>query len=160
MKTLRSICTPALLVALGCLVAHAETFRYDGMGRLIEIVYPSGAQLAYGYDSNGNRLNTSTGKTKWSNMDTNKNNQISLTELLRMVQLFNADALHCDGAGEDGFAPGGGAQDCTPHSGDYAPQNWVISLSELLRAVQYFNSSGYTWCPAGGSEDGFCPGLS
>jgi hypothetical protein len=90
--------------------------------------------------------------------DINLDYKIQLNELLRLIQFFNIGALHCDIAGEDGFAPGAGDQTCTPHDSDYSPQNWVIALTELLRMIQFFNLGGYH-CELG-SEDGFGPGLS
>ncbi len=87
---------------------------------------------------------------------------ISLNELLRIVQLYNALALHCadnPNDTEDGFVIGTGEnQTCAPHDTDFAPQDWFISLSELLRAVQFYNTLGYSYCPQSGSEDLLCPG--
>lgn len=80
---------------------------------------------------------------------------IDLSELLRIIQFYNSNGYHCDPAGEDGFGPGLGAQNCTPHSSDYSPRDWRIGLSELLRFIQLYNSGGYTPCDTG--EDGFCP---
>jgi len=93
--------------------------------------------------------------------DQNGDGVINLSELLRVIQFFNAGGLHCanpPGSTEDGYAPGANAaqQDCAPHSSDYNPQDWVISLSELLRLIQFFNTGGYFPCESG--EDGFCPG--
>lgn len=79
--------------------------------------------------------------------------QISLAELLRAIQLYNADAYACLSGSEDGYMPGDGSHACTPHSSDYAPQDWVISLSELLRLIQLFNIGAYHMKP--GTEDGF-----
>lgn len=87
--------------------------------------------------------------------DRDGNGCINLSELLRVIQFYNAGGLHCDAATEDGYAPGDGATACSPHSSDYNPQDWRISLSELLRLVQIYNGGGYTSC-AGRSEDGFC----
>ena len=91
--------------------------------------------------------------------DQNGDSVIDLAELLRTIQLYNSDAYHCDPLGEDGFAPGLGDEACQPHNSDYSPQDWQISLSELLRVVQFYNTLGYHYCPASGSEDGFCPGV-
>jgi microbial collagenase len=88
--------------------------------------------------------------------DTTVDGVISLSELLRMIQFYNAGSLHCDAAGEDGFAPGFGGLACMPHLGDYAPQDWSISLSELLRMIQFYNAGGYHPDPQG--EDGFASG--
>jgi len=87
--------------------------------------------------------------------DTDENMNLSLGELLRVIQLFNSDGYRCAPETEDGFAPSRGGQDCGPHSSDYAPQDWSISLSELLRLIQFFNVGGYQECETG--EDGFCP---
>jgi len=83
---------------------------------------------------------------------------ITLSELLRVIQFFNTGAYQCGEDTEDGYAPGAGDTDCTPHDSDYNPQNWSVNLSELLRLVQLFNTGAYHPCPDGNSEDGFCPG--
>lgn len=82
--------------------------------------------------------------------------QINISELLRVVQFFNLGGYQCDPEGEDGYRPGDGAKDCTPHDSDYNPQNWRISINELLRLIQFFNIGSYHPNPAG--EDGFEPG--
>ncbi len=89
--------------------------------------------------------------------DQNGDNVIGLSELLRVIQFYNSGGYHCEGGTEDDFAPGAGAQTCTPHTSDYAPQNWIVSLSELLRLIQFYNSGGYHPCAEG--EDGYCPGV-
>ncbi len=94
-----------------------------------------------------------------------QDNDIDLTELLRVIQFYNSGGYHCAETGEasdEGFLPGppvaGDAEDtaCAPHSSDYNAQDWDIGLSELLRVIQFYNSSGYYPCAEG--EDGFCPG--
>ena len=81
-----------------------------------------------------------------------------LTEMLRLIQLYNADGLCCaEGETEDGYTPGACEQQACPrHSADYAEPAWVLTLSELLRTVQLFNLGNFTPCPEGESEDGFC----
>ena len=84
---------------------------------------------------------------------------LSLSELLRVVQLYQADKYQCDGRTEDSYAPGEGYETCVAHSSDYHPQDWSIDLSELLRLIQLFNLGGaYHYCPDSATEDGFCPG--
>ncbi|MHB8762972.1 MAG: InlB B-repeat-containing protein [Deferrisomatales bacterium] len=83
--------------------------------------------------------------------------KIGLSELLRVIQLYNTGSYGCDPKSEDGFAPGGGNQTGTPHTADYNGQDWKIGLSELLRVIQLYNTGGYRVCGAAG-EDGFCPG--
>lgn len=91
--------------------------------------------------------------------DTDANGRIGFSELLRLIQLYNADGLHCDGASEDGFAPGAGDEDCAPHDLDYAGQDWRIGLSELLRGIQFYNAFKGSYRADGMGEDGFAPGL-
>jgi len=80
--------------------------------------------------------------------------RLSLSEVLRVIQLFNSSEIHCSPASADGFGIGPGPRDCTPHSADYRPQDWKIGLQELLRIIQFFNARGLVPCI--GSEDGFC----
>lgn len=91
--------------------------------------------------------------------DTNRDWMFSLSELLRVVQLYNNGDYQCAGDSEDGYAPGSGVYGCLPHSSDYAPQDWSIALNELLRMVQFYNSpySSYHIDPT--SEDGYAPGI-
>ena len=96
-------------------------------------------------------------------VDLNGDYIVTLSELLRPIQLYNSGGFHCADTPsdtEDGFVPGpGGNESCAPYDTDYNPQDWIISLSELLRVIQFYNSGGYHYCPANGTEDGFCPGL-
>lgn len=79
--------------------------------------------------------------------------QISLSEVLRVVQLYNL-GYQCGVGTEDGYAPLPGETNCEPHALDYNPPDFVISLEEVLRLVQFYNSDGYVPCPEG--EDGYC----
>lgn len=90
--------------------------------------------------------------------DYNNDNTLDLGELLRVIQLYNAQAHQCDAATNDGFAPGQGLTNCVPHTGDYAPTDWRFSLSELLRMIQIYNLEGYLRCPDGEELDGICAG--
>lgn len=86
--------------------------------------------------------------------DRDQDSKLSLSELLRIVQLYNLLSYHCETGTEDGYAPGQGAQDCDQHQADYIDTPWKISLSELLREIQIFNSAGYFACADG--EDDYC----
>lgn len=93
--------------------------------------------------------------------DQNGDNDISLSELLRVIQFYNTGSYSCDddnAPSEDGFIAGPGPQDCNPHSSDYNPQNWIVNLSELLRLIQFYNNVGFEPCPDADppTEDGFC----
>jgi len=98
------------------------------------------------------------GKSGQHSADADGDGILSLSELLRIIQFYNAGGLHCQKGTEDGYAPYDGEdKDSTaPHESDYAPQDWAINLSELLRAIQLYNSGGYSACADG--EDLFCPG--
>lgn len=91
----------------------------------------------------------------FASADVNHDHRIDLSEALRVIQLYNAGAYHCDAATEDAYAPGAGDTACAPHTSDYAPQDWRIGLAEVLRAAQLYNARSYTPCLDG--EDGFCP---
>jgi len=95
--------------------------------------------------------------------DQNGDSQISLTELLRVIQFFNSDGFHCaipPETTEDGYVPdlNPAQENCARHAADYDPHDWRIGLSELLRVIQFFNVGGYYSCPEQGTEDGYCPG--
>jgi len=84
---------------------------------------------------------------------------LSLSEVLRVVQLYNAGGYGAEADTEDGFAPGNGKQQAgVPHDADYTG-DWTIDISELLRVVQLFNAPGGAYYRASGTEDGFVPGL-
>lgn len=82
-----------------------------------------------------------------------RDNVITLSELLRVIQLYNVGEHRCAPGSEDGYAAGHGDPSCEPHTSDYNPTDWKISLSELLRVIQIYASSGYESDPEG--EDGF-----
>lgn len=91
------------------------------------------------------------------NADQDHDNRVSLSELLRLIQIYNVGSFHCQDGTEDGYNVGPGDTTCTPHASDYNPQDWKISLSELLRAIQFYNLNGYYRCEED-TEDGFCAG--
>ena len=91
--------------------------------------------------------------------DQDGNGAVSLAELLRPIQFYNAGGFACGvvGEGEDEYSVGlGDCSLCTQHASDYAPNDCTIELSELLRIIQFFNLGGYYPCVGG--EDGFCAG--
>lgn len=93
--------------------------------------------------------------------DQDANNNIDLSEMLRVIQFYNSDGLGCKEGTEDGYEPSIDDDfDCVTHAIDYAPQDWFVSLSELLRLVQLYNSNGYHYCPDSVTEDGYCPGAA
>ena len=90
--------------------------------------------------------------------DTNRDWRISLAELLRVVQLYNAGAYRAADGTEDGFAPGPGPVGELLHSADM-DGNGNISISELLRTIQLFNAPDGAYYAEDGTEDGFVPGV-
>ncbi len=102
----------------------------------------------------GSELAGSNGDRAGHAGDKNDDFVLDSSELLRMIQLYNLGEFSCDPAGEDGFNPGVGDKTCTPHEGDYNPQDWHFDLSEMLRAIQIYNKGGYERCEEG--EDGLC----
>ena len=89
--------------------------------------------------------------------DTGEDSDIDLSEVVRVIQLYNAARFGCDPLNtEDGFTPGGEVESCAPHDGDYAPVDFAFSLSELLRVIQFYSVGGYSVCDGVG-EDNFCP---
>lgn len=94
--------------------------------------------------------------SRYHSADYDHNNEISLPELLRVIQIYNSNSYHCDSSGEDHYAPGdGNDRTCTHHHSDYYPQDWSINLSELLRMIQFYTIGGYQVDCA--MEDGFKP---
>lgn len=91
--------------------------------------------------------------------DGDENQVIGFSEIMRVIQFFNAGGYRCGTQNdEDGFVSGVvGAMDCVPHSADFKIADFTISLTELLRQIQTFNATFYTFCPTQGTEDGFCP---
>lgn len=80
--------------------------------------------------------------------DTDGDGRISLSEILRVVQLYYAGEFGCaERPTEDGYQPGGANRDCAPHDGDYAPQDWQINLRELMLAIYLFNTDFYVRVP-------------
>lgn len=89
--------------------------------------------------------------------DTNGDGALSLSELLRVIQLYNAGAYSC-GESEDGFVLGGeGGTECSSHDLDYEASAGRLTLGEVLRGIQLYNAGGQYRCAAG--EDGWCPGI-
>lgn len=91
-------------------------------------------------------------------VDIDGDGKVRLSELLRVVQFFNATGYGCEAGTEDNYAPNDPDQACLPHNADYSPQDWVVRLSELLRIVQFYNLGAYYYCPdnAPATEDFFC----
>lgn len=88
--------------------------------------------------------------------DQDNDNKFSLSELLRLVQLFNAGGFGCDVTEEDLYSTESDDTSCAPHALDFSTQDWVIDFSEMLRGIQLFNFDRYTYCGSKGTDDGFC----
>lgn len=90
--------------------------------------------------------------------DTSGDGALSLSEVLRVIQFYNAAAHHC-GNSEDGYLPGIGDDiSCGRHDTDFQQPAWRITLSEVLRAVQLYSAGRHYRCLE--SEDGWCAGAT
>ncbi len=68
-------------------------------------------------------------RTLYHSADQNQDWKISLTELLRVVQLYNSGGFYCSCGTEDGYGLTANSWDCYPHSSDYyGGSNWKIQL--------------------------------
>ncbi len=121
-------------------------------------------------DFNGRRMGSKIGKGAWEkaktyfdgsssfhSADTDQDGRFTLSELLRVLQIYNIGEYCYLPGTEDNFTPGiGQRESCLTHSADNAPQDWVISHSEILRVIQLYNANAYSLCPDQSTEDGFC----
>ena len=105
--------------------------------------------------------------------DTDANGRLSLFELTRVIELYNArngtvrtGAYKLDAATEDGFAPDlvrSGPATLTPYHTADTNRDALIGLIELTRIIELYNTrSGAArtgaYHPQSGTEDGFAPG--
>ncbi len=128
----------------------AHTYRDQGLYDVsLTVTAASGADT----ETKTGCIHVTAGDRPFHTADINQDHKISLSELLRIIQFYNLDGLHCAPASEDGYAPQQGDTSCDLHSSDYNPPDWRISMSELLRAIQLFRSPSYQPCSDG--EDGF-----
>lgn len=89
--------------------------------------------------------------------DRNCDGSMSLAELLRVVQLFNAGQFHCALGTEDSYQVGPGTTgSCVPHTADYEEPFFRLTLTELLRSIQLFNLGSFAPCENKDGDDGFC----
>jgi len=92
--------------------------------------------------------------------DTTGDGVIGLSELLRVIQFYNAGEYSCAlDSTEDGYTVGEsgiefGTSECAAHDVDFLGIEGNISLSELLRMIQFFNLGGLL-VESGSSEDGW-----
>jgi parallel beta-helix repeat protein len=147
--------------------AETESFIAD----LFQLKGGATAQDIFdGIDANGGgslfvgELRQAAGELPMHAADLNGDLTLGFNELLRVIQLYNAETYTCvnnETASEDGYQPDeDGRTSCRQHSSDTDGEDFVISLSELLRAIQLYQFEGYRYCPDSPSEDTFCPALA
>ncbi|MGC8738594.1 MAG: hypothetical protein ACP5UA_08110 [Candidatus Hydrogenedens sp.] len=145
---------------LGNLVAQSTTRLADNLEIQITGVSAEGADnkaLTQNVSVNAGKI-TVKNNNDYHSADTNKDWSISLSEVLRVVQLYNAREYHCESGTEDGYAPFEGNKNCSSHKSDYNPQDWKIRLNELLRIIQFFNFPGGSYHLDVNGEDNYNPG--
>lgn len=107
---------------------------------------------------------------RFHDADSNHNSRLNLSELLRMIELYNTRSgttrtgrYRLDPGGSDGFNPGSGSGYVEPmwryHSAD-VDRDAQISLSELLRVIELYNTRNGSTRTGGyrlgdGTLDGF-----
>jgi len=123
-----------------------------------QTLYRSVTSTEYSTEIVETLLSTDLGEGWQHTADSDHNWIISLSEILRVIQLYNMHGYHCEPGTEDGYGPGSGDTSCAMHGCDYMTQDWVIDLSELLRMIQLYNAPGHAYHVLAGSEDGFAPG--
>ncbi len=96
-----------------------------------------------------------TGRGEFHTADLDHDGRISLSELLRVVQLFRSRGYGCSNGSEDGYRPDGENRDCLPHHADFPPEDFTIDTRELLRMLQFHNAGEYGRDMY--SEDSFAP---
>ena len=57
-NNLALITAAGLMLAAGAAQAGTTSYKYDALGRVIEVDYPDGSIVTYTYDSAGNRTST------------------------------------------------------------------------------------------------------
>lgn len=98
-------------------------------------------------------------RSVYHSADQNHDWKISLTEVLRVIQLYNSGGYYCSCNTEDSYSVTGNNRTCSPHSSDYyGSPDWKIQLYEILRLIQIYNYGSYH--PSTGTEDGFALGLT
>ncbi len=101
--------------------------------------------------------NLTVQRSAYHSADQNRDWKISLTEVLRVIQLYNSGGFYCLCKTEDGYSVTGENRTCSPHNSDYyGSPDWKIQLYEILRLIQIYNYGSYH--PAIGTEDGFALG--
>ncbi len=92
-------------------------------------------------------------ESKFHDMDKNRDYNIELSELSRIIQFHNSEGYHCQTGTEEGYAPGvnDGKQECGTHDADLNG-DWKINGTELNRVIEFFDEGYY---PSEETKDGF-----
>lgn len=75
------------LCILNILVVTAASYKYDALGRLVEVLYSSGGKITYTYDAGGNILNVQHSNFKEPDIgDINNDGEINSTDYARVLR--------------------------------------------------------------------------
>ena len=89
--------------------------------------------------------------------------KIDISEIFRMIELFNSNGFYQPASTPDGFAPADQAPELNSgfHDADSDPtegNNWKIDISEIFRLIELFNNNSFYCCdPDPNSQDGYVP---
>ena len=135
-------------------IEHASWYPRSGH---TSVVFDDRIWVMGGEDERGNDLNDvwCSEPVSCHSADTGRDWAISLSELSRLITLYNARGYRVDSTTKDGYAPYPGPQAGAPHDSDFDPQDWAISIPEISRLVTFYNAGAYAHNPA--TPDGFEP---
>ena len=92
---------------------------------------------------------------RFHSADRDRDHMIGVSELLRVIQLYNGGGYHLDVWGEDGYAPGLGEAPEVPHDAD-TDGDGIISRNEMAETAALYEAGEYYVC--GEDDEEFCPG--
>jgi len=153
-------------VSAGALPVTVDTVTYTREGHLVSTAVSMTHEVELSASDLGNvqrvDLCVGCGESAYTlhSADLNGDLAFSLDEVLRVIELHAGSPsheYHVDAEGIDGYAPGAGSTDGSPHTGDYfGGADWRITVEELVRVFDLFISTpNHAYLSEMASEDGF-----